>query len=321
MILVTGATGFLGQHAVRRLVGAGEAVRCFCRPGSPGAEWLTAQSAEVVYGHLHDSEAMARACHNVRQVLHVAAPIREVRDTVVEQFHRQATACVAGAARRAGVNRFLMVSPMGCSATASLPYLRSCGVAEECVRGSGVPYVILQSSVMFGAGDRLISGIIRLLCRTSLLVIPGTGKTILQPIWVGDVVSCLVRALRDDAVVDRTIPIGGPQHLSYEEIADQIGTMLNVPRSKIHVSHRVVSLAGRLLEGLGRNPFLGYRHLEFLEVGTITALDAVKRAFGFQPMPLVEGVAYQLAPSSHLGRPWLTFGADGRSSTRTRHRV
>jgi NADH dehydrogenase len=174
---------------------------------------------------------------------------------------------------------------------------------------------------MFGAGDRLIGGIIRLLCRTGLLVIPGTGKTMLQPIWVGDVVSCLMRALRDDAIWDRTIPIGGPQHLSYEEIADQIGTMFNIPRTKVHLSQRVISVVGRILEGVGRNPFLGYRHLELLEVGTITALDAVKRSFGFQPMPLVEGVAYQLDPRKDPGRPWLMFGADRDSKARTRYRV
>jgi hypothetical protein len=53
------------------------------------------------------------------------------------------------------------------------------------------------------------------------------------------------------------------------------------------------------------NPFPAYRHLELLSVGTITALDAVRRAFGFQPMPLIEGLAYQLLPGREgsLSRP------------------
>jgi NADH dehydrogenase len=321
MILVTGASGFLGRHVVRRFLGAGEAVRCVCRPGSPGADWLKLQPVEVVYAHLHEPESMACAFRDVRYVVHLAAPIREVRNAVIEQFHHQTTACVVAAARAAGVDRLLMVSPIGSSASAGLPFLRSRGLAEERVRASGLPHVILQSSVMFGVADRLIGGIMRLVCRTGLLVIPGTGKTMLQPIWVGDVVSCLLRALRDDAVRDQTIPIGGPQHLSYEEIADQVGTMLNVPRSKIHLSQRFVSVAGRVLEGLGRNPFLAHRHLEMLEVGTITALDSVKRAFGFQPMPLVEGIAYALAPTGDPGRQWLIFGAERGSGTRTRYRV
>jgi NADH dehydrogenase len=189
-------------------------------------------------------------------------------------------------------------------------------MAEDCLRESGLPFVILQSSLMFGFGDRLITGMIRLLHRTGLVLIPGTGKTMLQPIWVGDVVSCLLRALSDEEALDRTIPIGGPQHLTYEEIADQVGKMLNVPRVKVHLSRRAVAWITRLLEGLGHNPFLGYRHLELLEVGTITALDAVKRSFGFQPMPLIEGVAYQILPRTEVAGQQPPSSATRGSRTR-----
>ena len=318
MILVTGASGFLGRHLLRRLLGAGEAVRCLCRPGSPGIEWLKSQSVEVALGHLHDADSVGQACRGVRHVIHLASPIREVRDAVIEQFHRRATACLVESARRVCVDRFLMVNPVGCGTSAGLPFLRARGVAEDYVRESGLPFVILQSSLMFGEGDRLIWGIIGLLHRMGLLVIPGTGKTMLQPIWVGDVVSCLLRALRDDGVLDRTIPIGGPQHLTYEEIADQVAKMLNLPRVKIHLSRCAVGWASRVLEGVGHNPFLGYRHLELLDVGTITALDAVKRAFGFQPMPLVEGVSYQLSPRSDASTSRPSSGA--RSSGGRGHR-
>jgi NADH dehydrogenase len=273
---------------------------------------------EVVFGHLHDADVVGRAFQGVRHIIHLASPIREVRDGVVAQFHRRATACLVEGARRACVDRFLMVSPLGCGTSAALPFLRSRGVAEDYLRDSGLPFTILQSSVMFGVGDRLVGGIIRLLNGMGLVVIPGTGKTMLQPIWVGDVVSCLVRALHDDAVLDRAIPIGGPQHLTYEEIVDQVAKMLNLPRVKIHVSRRAVGWASRLLEGLGQNPFLGYRHLELLDVGTITALDAVKRTFDFQPMPLVEGVAYQLVSQRDIGASRPSSRAERSSRDRDR---
>jgi NADH dehydrogenase len=300
MILVTGGTGFVGRHLVRRLCAAGEAVRCLVRPGSPGLEWLESHPVEVVTGHLLDAGALAAACRRARRIIHLAAPIHEGRDAVVERIHREGMALLLEGARAARVERFLMVSPLGTGSSSGLSFLRSRGWAEDQLRESGVPFVILQSSLMFGLGDRLISGMIRLLQRTGLLLIPGTGKTMLQPIWVGDVVSCLLRALQDEEALDRTIPIGGPQHLSYEEIADQVGKMLNLPRVKVHLSRRAVAWMTRLLEGLGLNPFLGYRHLELLEVGTITALDAVKRSFGFQPMPLIEGVAYHIVPRSEM---------------------
>ena len=318
MILVTGATGFVGRHLVRRLCSAGQTVRCLLRPGSPGLEWLHAQPVEIVTGHLVEAGAVAAACQGIRKIVHLAAPIHEGRDAVAARVDREGVALLIAGARAAGIERVLMVSPLGTGSSSALPFLRSRGYAEELLRGSGVPFVILQSSLMFGLGDRLISGTVRLLQRMGLVLIPGTGKTMLQPIWVGDVVSCLLRSLDGEEVLDRTIPIGGPQHLTYEEIVDQVARMLNIPRIKVHLSRRAAAWVSRLLEGLGLNPFLGYRHLELLEVGTVTALDAVRRSFGFQPMPLIEGVAYHLAPRREMGAPGLPSGAERGS--RGRHR-
>ena len=261
MILVTGGTGFVGHHLVRRLCAAGEAVRCLVRPGSPELPWLQSQPVEVVTGHLLSAGAVESACQRAQQIIHLAAPIHEGRDAIVERFHREGMALLLQGARAARVERFLMVSPLGTGSSSGLPYLRSRGWAEDQLRESGIPFVVLQSSLMFGLGDRLISGMIRLLQRTGLLLIPGTGKTMLQPIWVGDVVSCLLRALQDEEALDRTIPIGGSQHLTYEEIVDQVGKMLNVPRVKVHLSRRAVAWVSRGLEGLGLNPFLGKRVL------------------------------------------------------------
>jgi NADH dehydrogenase len=271
---------------------------------------------EVVSGHLLDADAVAAACRGVGRIIHLAAPIHEGRTGMVERVHCQGMELLVEGARASRVERILMVSPLGTGSSAGPTFLRSRGQAEDCLRESGLPFVILQSSLMFGIGDRLISGMIRLLQRTGLILIPGTGKTMLQPIWVGDVVSCLLRALADEEPLDRTIPIGGPQHLTYEEIADQVGKMLNLPRMKIRLSRRAAAWITRFLEGLGRNPFLGYRHLELLEVGTITALDAVRRSFGFQPMPLVEGVAYQILPRSEVRGPGPAPGAARGSRSR-----
>lgn len=310
MILVTGASGFVGRHLVRRLCGAGQTVRCLVRPGSPGLEWLHSQPVEIMAGHLVDAGAVATACRGAGKIVHLAAPIHEGRDAAMVRVDREGMELLIAGARAAGIERVLMVSPLGTGSSSPLPFLRSRGHAEELLRSSGIPFVILQSSLMFGLGDRLINGTIRLLRRMGLVLIPGAGKTMLQPIWVGDVVSCLFRSLDGEEVLDRTIPIGGPQHLTYEEIVDQVARMLNIPRVKVHLSRRVAAWVNCLLEGLGLNPFLGYRHLELLEVGTVTALDAVRRSFGFQPMPLIEGVAYHLAPRSELGAPGLPSGVE-----------
>jgi uncharacterized protein YbjT (DUF2867 family) len=309
MICVTGATGFLGRHLLRRLLAAGEAVRCLARPGSPGMDWLRDQPVEVATVSLRRAEAMAAAMTGARQLIHLAAPVREARDTAMRDWCRTATSCLVEAARTARVERVLMVSPLGSGPEAGFPFLRACDAAEETLRASGVPFVILQSSVMFGDGDRLLSGVIRQLARMGVVVVPGTGQSMLQPIWVGDVASCLLRSLREEAVLDRTLPVGGPQHLTFEGIADQVAQMANLPLVKLHLGRRGLGWLSRLLEGLGRSPFPAYRHLELLDAGSVTAPEAVWRTFGFQPMPLNEGLAYRLRSRPEPGRPRREAGA------------
>jgi len=318
VILLTGGSGFLGRHVLRRLLAAGASVRCLARRGAPGTAWLREQPVELTLGHLLAPDAVAQSCRGVRQIIHLAAPVREVRDAVVDAFHREGTLSLLEAARAAGVERLVMVSPLGSAPSAGLPFLRSRGAAEQHVRESGVPHVLLQSSLMFGAGDRLVEGLIRVLRRTGVVLLPGTGRTLVQPIWVGDVVSCILRALQDDDCVDRTIPIGGPQHLSYEEIADQVSKMMNLPRVKLHLSPRALGWTVRLLETFGQHLFLGYRHLELLDVGTVTAPDAVVRSFGFHPMPLIEGIAYQVATASAAGAVRPSGAERGSRSSRRR---
>jgi len=96
MILVTGASGFLGRHVVRRLLGSGEAVRCLCRPGRR-RRLAEVPAGGVVWGYLHDPDGVERAFRGVRHIIHLASPIREVRDAAVEQFHQRAIHCLVAA--------------------------------------------------------------------------------------------------------------------------------------------------------------------------------------------------------------------------------
>ena len=295
MILVTGATGFVGRHLVRRLLGAGETVRCFCRPGSSRVEWLRSQPVEAVLGHLHDPESVAQACRGVRQIVHLAAPIWEVRDAVVEQFHRRATACLVAGAREAHVERVVTVSPLGCGTAAGLPFLRSCGIAEECLRGSGLPFTILQSSLMFGAGDRLIEGSIRLVRRTGLLVVPGHRED--------HAAADLGRRCRlvSGARPARRRGAGSDDSARRSAAPERRGDRRSDRADAEPSPGEDPSVRPR--DGLGGTPLggVGPQSTRW-GIGTWNSSRSERSRrptrsdgpSGFQPMPLVEGVAYQL---------------------------
>lgn len=292
MILVTGASGFIGTHLVRRLSAQGERLRCLVRPGSPGLGRLRELLVDTVEGDLTRPATLERLLAGVTQVVHLVGSTHRRGLGGFDAVNHLGTRHLVAAARGGGLERIVALSPLGAGPYPALPYLYSRWKAEEEIRASGLPFVILQSSAAFGEGDALIEPLARLAWNSPVLPVPGTGETSFQPIWVGDVVTCLLRSLKTEEALGRTIPIGGPEHLTLEEILDLILRCLRVRRHKVHVPLPLVAVALRSVSLLRPHARLGAGHLDLLQIGNITSPDAVKRAFGFQPMPLAEGIGY-----------------------------
>ena len=110
--LITGATGFLGWHVARKLVERGQALRALVRPGSQ----LRELDIERVIGDLRDPESLERAVRGCGAVFHVAADYRLWARDSDEMYRSNAdgTRNLLGAARKAGVDRFVYTSTVGC---------------------------------------------------------------------------------------------------------------------------------------------------------------------------------------------------------------
>ena len=116
-VLVTGATGFLGWHIARRLLDRGEHVRLLVRDASRTAAALRELAgAEIVSGDLRDSESVARAVEGCGVVYHVAADYRLWAPRPEEMYRSNVdgTRHVLAAAKRAGVDRCVYTSTVGC---------------------------------------------------------------------------------------------------------------------------------------------------------------------------------------------------------------
>ncbi|MDP2953009.1 MAG: complex I NDUFA9 subunit family protein, partial [Chloroflexota bacterium] len=155
-----------------------------------------------------------------------------------------------------------------------------------------IPYTIFRSSLMFGEDDEFTVTMAKLVRQMLIVPIVGSGKTKFQMIWVEDTARCLAMVLEDDRTLGKTIPIGGPEHLSYEEIVDIIIQTLGARRLKVHVPLFVMRPMVWLMERFLSRPPITSGQLAMLALDNITELDAVERAFGFKPTPLREGIGY-----------------------------
>lgn len=292
MILLTGGTGFVGSHLARRLAVSGEKVRCLLRQASPRFERIKGLDVEIANGDVTDAPSLPPALEGVETVIHLVAIIREVGGATFESVNYGGTKNLLEACRRAGVRRFIYMSNIGAGPDARFSFLYSKWKAEEEVRRSGLNYTVFRSSIIFGEGDEFINRLAGIVRKSPVAPVVGSGRSLFQPIWVEDAVTCFLKALQDSSTIGQAIPIGGPEHLSIKEIIRLIVQTLGVRRLLVPMPIFIMYPVAFLGEALLPNPPVTRGQLTQLALDNITYLDAVERVFSFQPARLADRLDY-----------------------------
>ncbi|MFB3895533.1 MAG: complex I NDUFA9 subunit family protein [bacterium] len=291
MILVTGATGFVGSHLVPRLVEAGNPVRAYVRRNA-NLQQLVQLGVDIVYGTVSDRAALKEAMAGIDTVIHLVAVIVETKTASFTQINHYGTKNVAELAEEFGVHRLIHISALGASSNPQLRYTYSKWLGEQEVRNSGIDWTIFQPSIMFGAGDEFINKLAQLVRLAPVIPILGSGKTRFQPIWVEDTCTCILKALDNHKTIGKTYQLGGPEQLTYEQIIDLLMARLNKRKLKWHLPIPLMKPIVKIMETILPNPPITTDQLALLNIDNTATLDAVEHHFGLNPKRLNDGLDY-----------------------------
>lgn len=294
MVLVTGSTGFVGRHIVRKLRSTGMEVRCLVRSSSD-LSVVNGLDVGISYGDVTNQASLEMALENTEAVVHLVAIIRETKQATFEGVNSQGTRNLVQAAKRIGVKRLVYMSNLGVGPDQRFPLLYSKWRGEEEVRNSGIDFTIFRPSVMFGRGDGFVTVLADTIKRLPLVPVIGSGRTKFQLISVEDVAACVVKSLPDKETVNQVIPLGGPEHLSYEEIIDLIIETLKLKRRKMHIPLPMMRAIVWAMEKVLLQPPVTSDQLAMLNRDNITTPDVVERVFGFEPVSLRQKIGDILA--------------------------
>ena len=288
MILVTGATGFVGPKIVHALRAQEREVRCLVRkPGRAGT--LKAWGCEIVQGDVTDAESVRRAAEGCEAVVHLVAIIAGSRETF-DRVMTGGTQNAVAAARAAGVRRFVLMSALGVSEQTRtlVPYYGAKWAMEEAVRDSGIEHVVFRPSFVFGRDGGILPLFVRQVRWSPVTPVLGSGERQLQPIWVEDVAAHFAGAVDLPAAANRTFELVGPDRVTWNELYDRIARTLGKRRSQVHVPILLARTGAAVIERLPRAP-LTRDQLTMLEAGDNVG-DPVpaREAFGIEPIGLDE---------------------------------
>ncbi len=286
MIFVSGSSGFIGSHCVRRSIAAGHKTRLLSFRGPGLATDLPANQAEYVIGSITDPSSLKGRMDGCEVAVNFVGIIVQVREATFERIHVEGVQNLLEEAKRAGVKRFIHISALGTSDKPISEYFRTKWKAEQLIKSSGIPYVILRPSLVFGPEDQFFNKLKPMLY-SPIVPVLGDGKSRFQPIWVEDVASCVVKSAENDKPLNGIWEIAGPEQLTFDELLDQMADVLNLaPRIKVHVPIDAVKPAAQLMESLLPKPPLTTDQLKMLSINNVTTTNAITEVFGIRPRSL-----------------------------------
>ena len=248
MILVSGGTGFLGSAIVRELLGRGEPVAVLGRDASrirrQFGDSVEAREADVTRpGGVLDA-AMRGIDVAVDCVQFPNYPIEnKAKGWTFEEVDLKGAINQVDAGRKAGVRRYVYLSGVGASPDAEQHWFRYKWQAERHLRESGLEWVVIRPTWVYGPNDNSLNRILRF--GDFMPVIPtfGSGKQPMQPVFVDDVAGVAADAALKPEAANKLFELGGPEVMTMDDVYK---TALEVQGRKRPILHQPV-FAGKAM--------------------------------------------------------------------------
>ena len=293
LILVTGATGYIGGRLVPRLRERGYPVRCLARdPGRlAGRGW---GEIEAVAGDVLDPETLPAVMVGVDTAFYLVHSMAGGEHGFAER-DRVGAANFARAARAAGVRRVVYLGGLGASDTGLSHHLASRQETGDVLRAEGPPLTEFRAGVIVGAGSLSFEMIRYLTERVPVMICPRWVSTRCQPIAVRDVLAYLIACLEEPRSAGRVLEIGGPEVMTYSDMISTYAKarglrrlMIPVPVLTPRLSSYWVDLVTPIPAAIARPLIEGLR-------SEVVVRDPAARDLFPQIVPLDFGEAVRLA--------------------------
>lgn len=258
-ICLIGGSGFIGRHLAARMVASGHQVTVLTNSRDQNRDMLVLPTLRLVQGDPYDQSDLRSVLAGMDIVVNLVGILNERgrNGNGFRRAHVDLTAGLLEASQATGTTRYVQISSLKADPDGPSFYARTKGESEALVRGStaaGTQWTIFQPSVIFGREDDFINRFAGLI--KSLPVFPlACPNSRLQPVFVGDVVEAVMRAIAEPSSIGNTYQLCGPRVYSLREIVLLIADTLQLHRPVLRLSPTLGKLQARIMEFVPGKPF------------------------------------------------------------------
>lgn len=297
-VAVDGATGYVGSHLVHELRQRGVNVNAIVHNSAKKSDCDFLESCgAVLYKTELDaaSSTLVGALKNADYAVHLIGSIAPPKGQKLEDLHKGQTTQLVAACKKSGT-KILMVTALGSSADADSVYHRTKWQAEEVVRQSGLPYLILRPSLIIGRkvgrrDSKLMARYLKLLKEKAKVPVIAGGANRVQPVSVVDLARAMANAIIEGAPLNETLEIGGEQAISMKDLLGLLMDSTGKHKPLQAIPAGLANILAGILETVQTVPLLSRDQVKLSQKDNVCRNNALESLLHSKPESIQSALA------------------------------
>lgn len=304
MILVTGATGYLGNLLVKALAKKGNRVRGLVVKGDPLLDRIAGTGCEIVEGDITSAATLGPAFQGVRTVIHLAAVMVSHNKELFFRINYDGTKNVVEAAVKAGVEHFIYISAAAANYRIRTDYGITKAEAEKLmVKRGKTNFTIIRPTLIYGDnGGQEFTMYLEAMKKFPLIIpLVGDGGARKRMVWVHDIIDGLCRCVGSPVTYGKIYNFSGGSEESMREITKMLRDRFGIRKPVVRVPLSLVRLIAFVLKIVSKTPMLNRNTILGVIMDANGSPESARRDIGYTPVPFRDGLAREYPHTAPRG--------------------
>jgi len=285
MIVLIGATSFIGPTVLEKLLKKNYQVKCFIKAGTDSSRLKeTARKAgkEIIIatGNLNSADSVYSSVKGTEAVVYLT-----------DLKHTYYVKNTLSAASRASVKRLVFLSSTTVLVPIESKVKQDKTASEEMIKKSGLNYTILRASMIYGSEDDTnFSRMIRFIKQKGHFYLFGSGENLIQPVYIEDVAGALAEVIDNQNTYKKTYELAGKEPIKYSQMLDIVKQKMGLDFKIRKVPLGLAKFGVSIYSKMAKNPKLTPDQIERLKFDKAYPYEQAQKDFGFSPLGFEEGI-------------------------------